>query len=107
MPFVDSARKQFTGVVPTGPTTPDVPPHLQGIIDAIEEHVVLYATDWADADTNLAPYTNGMVLVVADPGALYLRLMGVWKKLYPTNLSGTGDPAGDLGDDGDLYFQTT
>lgn len=107
MAFSDSARKQFTAVVPDNPAAPTVPAHLQAIVDAIEEHVVLYASDWSYADTFIAPYTNGMLLFVNNPGALYLRLGGSWLKVYPTHFTGTGAPSPDLGADGDLYFQTS
>lgn len=106
MPFTDSARKQFPAVVPDDPAQPTVPAHLQAIVDAIEEHVILYADDWSYADTFIAPYTNGMLLFVADPEALYLRLGGAWVKVYPTSFTGTGPPDPTLGADGDLYFQT-
>lgn len=107
MAFTDSDRKQFLAIVPDDPATPTVPAHLQAIVDAIEEHVVLHAADWSAADTNLTPYKNGMLVFVENPGALYLRLGGAWLKVYPTNYTGTGDPSPSLGVDGDLYFKTT
>ncbi len=107
MPFVDSARKQFPAVIPTDPTTPTVPAHLTTIINAIEEQVVLYATDWSYADTFIAPYQNGMLIYINADEELHLRLGGAWMKIYPTNYTGTGTPSGALGSDGDLYFQTS
>lgn len=107
MAFTDSARDQFLGIVPDDPTTPTVPLHLQAIVDAIESQVVLKAPDWNFADTFIVPYTNGMLLFVEDPGALYLRLAGSWFKVFPTNFSGDGNPPSSLGVDGDLYFRTT
>lgn len=107
MAFTDSARSQFTAIVPDNPATPTVPAHLQDIVDAIEARVVLRADDWSDADTNIAPYQDGMLLYVANIGALFLRVNGAWVKLYPTNYTGTGAPDPALGADGDLYFQTS
>lgn len=106
MAFTDSARKQFTAVVPDGPQQPTVPAHLQGIIDAVESQVVLKAATWVAADTDIAPYTDGMLLYVAEDSALYFRVGAAWSKLYPTSLSGTNAPDPALGSDGDLYFQT-
>lgn len=106
MPFTDSDRKQFTAVVPTDPTSPTVPAHLQTIVDALESHVVLRAEDWSFADTFIAPYENGMILYVEDIDSLFLRAGGAWLKLHPTNYNGTAEPDSGLGADGDLYFQT-
>lgn len=106
MAFTDSARSQFTAIVPDNPATPTVPAHLQSIVDAIESQVVLRAADWSDADTNIAPYEDGMILFVASEGELLFRISSAWKKLSPTNYTGTADPDPGLGADGDLYFQT-
>jgi hypothetical protein len=107
MPFTDSTRKQFSQVVPTDPTTPTIPAHLQALVDEIEEKVVLVASDWSYANTFIAPYVDGMVLFVDDIGSLFLRVSGEWQKMHPTSFTGTGNPAAGLGDDGDLYFKTT
>jgi len=110
MPFTDSQRKQFASVVPTDPTTPTVPAHLQDIVDAIEAQTVLRADDWSDADTFIAPYSDGMLLYVVDIASLFLRLGGAWTKVYPKTYTGTALPVGGLGvgaADGDLYFQTS
>ena len=106
MPFTDSARKQFPSIVPTNPTTPTIPIHLQGIVDAVEARVVLRAADWGYANTFLAPFQDGMMIYIEDIDELHLRVAGVFKKIYPTNYTGTGVPASALGADGDLYFQT-
>jgi hypothetical protein len=107
MAFTNSERGQFVAIVPDNPATPTVPAHLQDIVDAVEEQVILKATDWAWADTFIAPYTNGMVIFVESEGALFLRVGGAWRKLSPTNYSGTTTPSPALGADGDLYFLTT
>jgi len=110
MAFTDSDRKQFLAIVPPATQTPTVPAHLQDIVDAIEERVVLFADDWSDADTNITPYTDGMLLYVADVAALFLRLGAAWTKVYPKSYTGTTLPTGDLGvgaADGDLYFKTS
>lgn len=106
MAFTNSARDQFVAVVPDNPATPTVPAHLQAIVDAIETQVVLKAADWSFADTFIAPYVDGMLLSIASPAGLYYRVDGAWEKIWPVNLTGTGDPAPGLGDDGDLYFKT-
>lgn len=106
MPFTDSARKQFPSIVPTNPTTPTIPIHLQGIVDAVEARVVLRAADFAYANTFLAPFEDGMLLYIVSLGEIHLRVAGAWKKISPTSYTGTGVPASALGADGDLYFQT-
>ena len=107
MPFTSSERGQFVDVVPTGPTTPTVPAHLQGLVDAIETHTNMRVATWDDAATFIAPYSPGMVLFVEEEEALFLRLTDRWEKLHPKNYTGTGTPPPELGDDGDLYVQTS
>lgn len=106
MAFTNSDRQQFIGIVPDDPAIPTVPAHLQVIVDAIEPQVVLRAADWADANTNLAPFEDGMVLFKEDDDSLHLRAGAAWVKLHPKQYTGTGEPSPALGDDGDLYFQT-
>lgn len=107
MAFTNSARDQFTAIVPDNPASPTVPAHLQSIVDAIESQVVLRAADWSDADTNIAPYEDGMILFVASEGELLFRISSSWKKLSPTSYTGNESPDPSLGSDGDLYFQTS
>lgn len=106
MPFTDSARGQFSQIVPTDPTAPTVPAHLQNIVDQIEGQTVLRVADEAERDGGLTPLENGMIVYVSSINALFLRVNGVWQKMHPTHLTGTGTPSDVVGDDGDLYFQT-
>lgn len=106
MAFSDSRRRQIEAGIPPVTETPTVPAHLQGLVDKIEEHLVLRAPSWDWAEVYLVPYIDGMLLYIEDQGTLNLRREGAWYKIWPWSYNGVEPPPDSLGTDGDLYFQT-